>query len=176
MSLEKLVELMRSGGNLIVMRHASAPFGQKTAIGMTAGCVLEGPRGLDAAGFSRARFVGDWLALSDVPIARIYTSDVCRAYDTAILVAANRALVIPRNELNSDDPAIAAFFKKLLEAELAAAPLTNIVLVTHSDVAPLYWADPQDGEEEALSGRVHVVRKFQPRRAVKPSISSAEST
>ncbi len=156
------VALLRMGGNLIVMRHASAPPDQKTAVGMTAGCVLEGPRGLDAAGFATARLIGDWLALRDVAIAKVYTSDICRAYDTAVLVAAGRAPVIPRGELKSDDPEIAAAFKKSLEAELAVSPAANIVLVTHSNVTPLYWAGPLDGEEETPSGRVHVVRKIQP--------------
>ncbi len=156
------VALLREGGNLIVMRHASAPPDQKTAVGLTAGCVLEGPRGLDAAGFATARLIGDWLALSDAPIAKVYTSDICRAYDTAVLVAAGRAPVIPRSELKSDDPETATAFKQVLEADLAASPATNIVLVTHSNVTPLYWAGPLEGEEETPSGRVHVVRKIQP--------------
>lgn len=158
-AVEEALARLRAGGNIIVMRHATSPAGQKAAVGMTEGCTLAPGRGLSAQGFYEARFAGEWLAENGVKIDRAYTSDLCRSYDTARLVAAAGAGdVIPRLEMKSDDPKIADAFKAELAAELAASPGANILLVTHSNITPLYGAGPLDGEEETPSGRVHVVK------------------
>lgn len=158
--MEQALALLREGGNLIVMRHATSPSGQIAAIGMTEGCILQPGRGLSSRGFVEARFIGEWLAENGARIDKTYTSDICRSWDTARLVAAaGGGPVMPRAEMKSDDPAIAAAFKKELDAELAASPGANILLVTHSNITPLYWSGPQEGEEETPSGRVHVIRK-----------------
>jgi broad specificity phosphatase PhoE len=151
--------LLREGGNIIVMRHATSPSDQKAAVGLTEGCELAPGRGLSAQGFFEARFIAEWFAENDVKIDRTYTSDLCRSYDTARLVAAaGNGPVIPRAEMKSDDSAIAEAFRTQVLAELAAAPASNILLVSHSNITPLYWAGPLDGEEETPSGRVHIVR------------------
>lgn len=155
---EALAQL-RAGGNIIVMRHATSPGDQTAAVGMTERCELAPGRGLSAQGFFEARFAGEWLAANGIRIDTTYTSDLCRSYDTARLVAAaGNGPVIPREEMKSDDPAIAAVFKKELEAALAAAPGANILLVNHSNITPLYWSGPLPGEEETPSGRLHIVR------------------
>lgn len=157
-SLDDALDQLRAGGNIIVLRHATSPADQKAAVGMTAGCVLAPGRGLSAQGFYEARFIGEWLAENGVRIDRAYTSDMCRSYDTARLVAAGVGPVIPRAEMKSDDPAVADAFKKQLAADLAAAPTANILLVNHSNIAPLYGAGPLEGEDETPSGRIHVVK------------------
>ena len=157
-SLDDALEQLRAGGNIIVMRHATSPSGQAAPVGMTAGCVLAPGRGLSAQGFFEARFIGALLAENGVKIDKTYTSDLCRSYDTARLVAAGAGAVIPRAEMKSDDPAVADAFKKRLAADLAAAPTANILLVNHSNVAPLYGAGPLPGEDETPSGRIHVVK------------------
>lgn len=149
---------LREGGALIVMRHATSPAGQKAVIGMTDGCTLAPGRGLNAQGFSEARATGEWLAENGVRIDRTYTSDMCRSYDTARLVAAaGNGPVIPRAELKSDDPDVADAFRRELAAELARDPTATILLVTHSNITPLYGAGPLAGEKETPSGRVHVL-------------------
>ncbi len=142
---------------------------------MTAGCELAPGRGLSAQGFYEARFIGGWFAENGVKIDKTYTSDMCRSYDTARLVAAaGNGPVIPRAEMKSDDPAVAASFRTELAAELGAAPNANILLVNHSNVAPLYWSGPLDGEEETPSGRIHVVRDGDVIRIdVNPIVSAA---
>ena len=156
--VEAALAQLRAGGNIIVMRHATSPSGQAAPVGMTAGCVLAPGRGLSAQGFFEARFIGALLAENGVKIDKTYTSDLCRSYDTARLVAAGAGAVIPRAEMKSDDPAVADAFKKRLAADLAAAPTANILLVNHSNVAPLYGAGPLPGEDETPSGRIHVVK------------------
>lgn len=160
-SLDAVIDQLRTGGNIIVMRHATSPSGQKAAIGMTEGCTLAPGRGLSAQGFYEARFIGEWLTENGVKIDKTYTSDLCRSYDTARLAAvAGNGPVIPREEMKSDDPKVAEAFKAALEAELLAAPAANILLVTHSNITPLYWSGPREGEEETPSGRIHVVRNI----------------
>lgn len=154
-------DVSRDGGNVIVMRHATSPSGQNASVGMTEGCELQPGRGLNTKGFAEARFIGEWLAANGARIDRTYTSDICRCWDTARLVAAAGAgPVIPRAEMKSDDPTVANAFKREIETELAASPRSNILLVTHSNITPLYWAGPKEGEEETPSGRAHVVRRL----------------
>lgn len=157
--VEAALAQLRAGGNIIVMRHATSPAGQQAAVGMTEGCTLAPGRGLSAQGFFEARFIGEWLAVNGVNIDKTYTSDLCRSYDTARLVAAaGSGPVIPQAEMKSDDPKIAEAFKAVLAAELAASPSANILLVSHSNITPLYWSGPLEGEEETPSGRLHIVK------------------
>lgn len=157
--IDAALSQLRAGGNIIVLRHATSPAGQKAPAGMTEGCTLAPGRGLSAQGFFEARTIGEWFAENGVRIDRTYTSDLCRSYDTARLVAAaGNGPVIPRDELKSDDPRVADAFKAELAADLAAAPGMNILLVSHSNIVPLYWAGPLDGEEETPSGRIHIVK------------------
>ena len=174
-SLDTALDQLRSGGNIIVMRHATSPSGQKAAVGMTDGCALAPGRGLSAQGFYEARFAGEWLAENGVRIDRTYTSDLCRSYDTARLVAAaGMGEVIPRAEMKSDDPKTADAFKAELAAELAASPAMNILLVSHSNIVPLYWSGPLAGEEETPSGRIHVVKGGETIRIdLNPDVSAA---
>lgn len=157
--LDEALAKLRAGGNIIVMRHATSPSHQIAAIGMTDGCVLQPGRGLDSQGFAEARLIGEWFAENKVTVGKAYTSDMCRAWDTARLVAAaGDAPVIPRTELKSDDPVVAEAFKAELIAEFAASPRANVVLVTHSNITPLYWSAPLAGEDETPSGRLHFIR------------------
>jgi hypothetical protein len=87
-SLETVLSRLKQGGAVILMRHAHSPSGQAAAFGMTEGCILQTGRGLDAKGFFQARFIGEFLKAEVVPIGAAYTSDLCRAWDTARLVAA----------------------------------------------------------------------------------------
>ncbi len=150
-------DILRAGGNVLVMRHANSPGGQKAAVGMTEGCVLGEGRGLDGIGFYQARRLGELLAEEAVPILKAYTSDMCRAWDTARLVAGS-APVEPHPAQKTTNPDAIAQFKKEIEAELAANPGTNIILSNHSNIAPLYGAILGEDEEEIPSGNIYVVR------------------
>ena len=158
-SLDAAIEQLRAGGNIIVMRHATSPGGQPSSIGMTEGCTLAPGRGLSAWGFFEARYAAEWFAQNGIKIDKTYSSDLCRSYDTARLVSsAGAGPVILRNEMKSDDPEVASKFKAALEAELSAEPGANILLVSHSNITPLYWSGPLEGEDETPSGRIHVVK------------------
>lgn len=149
-------DLLRSGGNVLVMRHAHSPGGQKASVGMTEGCNLQPGRGLNAEGLVQARSLGELLREENVLILKAYTSDMCRAWDTARLVAGG-APVIPHPAQKTTDPETIAAFKKEIEAELAANPGTNIILASHSNIAPLYGAIVLKGEQELPEGVINIV-------------------
>ncbi|MEO1135085.1 MAG: histidine phosphatase family protein [Pseudomonadota bacterium] len=147
---------LQEGGYVLVMRHAHSPGGQKAAVGMSAGCRLQPGRGLDAAGFYQARMLGEKLAENNVPILKAYTSMMCRAWDTAALTAGGGPVEAHPSQV-STDPATIAAMKAQVAAELAANPGTNIILASHSNIAPLYGALVKDSEEELPEGVISVV-------------------
>ncbi len=174
-ALDAALAQLKAGGNIVVLRHATSPGEQRAAVGMTEGCALAPGRGLSARGFFEARAIGEWFAENGVKIDKTYTSDLCRSYDTARLVAAaGGGPVIPREEMKSDDPNDADALKADIAAELAASPGMNILLVSHSNVVPLYWSGPLSGEKETPSGRIHIVKSGKTVRIdLNPSVSAA---
>ncbi len=153
---DSLIVQLREGGQVLVMRHGKSPHDQIAAVGMTQGCNLGEGRGLSAEGLAQARLLGVFLAETGVPILKAYTSDMCRAWDTARLVAGGAA-VMPHGAQKTTDPGIIAAFKKQIEAELAANPGASILLVSHSNIAPLYGAAICEGEDELPEGLISVV-------------------
>lgn len=153
-TLEAAMADLAKGGSVILMRHANSPAGQRAAVGMTEGCVLGPGRGLDAKGFFQARFIGEFLREQGVAVAAAFTSDMCRTWDTARLVAAGAA-VAPEPALKTTNIAEIDAFKQKITARLAASPSDNILLVSHSNIVPLYadWGSP----EEIPSGVVLIV-------------------
>lgn len=153
-SLETVMADLAKGGSVILMRHANSPSGQIGSVGLTDKCVLAEGRGLDAKGFFQARFIGEFLASKNVPIAAGFTSDMCRCWDTARLVAAG-APVDPAAALKSTNVSEIDIFKTAIAGHIAAHPASNILLVTHSNIVPLFadWGT----ETEIPSGVVLIV-------------------
>lgn len=149
-------EALKRGGYVIVMRHANSPGDQKGAVGLSEGCRLQPGRGLGPEGLYQARAFGAILAEEGVPILKAYTSPMCRAWDTAAL-AAGGAPVEPHDSQVSTDPGVVAAFKRQVEQELAGNPGQNIILASHSNIAPLYGATARKGEKEVPSGVIYVV-------------------
>ncbi len=152
--LDTVMKELADGGNIILMRHAKSPSGQATSVGLTEGCELQDGRGLDAEGFFQARFIGDFLTTEGVGVSFGYTSDMCRAWDTARLVAGG-ASVEKSPALKTTDKLVIENFKAALTASLKENRKQNILLVTHSNIVPLY-ADWED-DEEIPSGVVLIV-------------------
>lgn len=80
-----LLDRLRAGGHVLLMRHASTQSG----LGDPAGYRLDDcatQRNLSDAGRGEARQVGERLREARVPIERVYTSPWCRCRETAALV------------------------------------------------------------------------------------------
>lgn len=153
-TLEDVMSDLRGGGMVILMRHANSPSGQSGSVGMTKDCVLQNGRGLDSEGFFQARFIGEFFRDAEVPIGGAFTSDMCRAWDTARLVAGNTR-VVPSQALKTTNLGTIDAFKATINGSMAADPSTNFLLVSHSNIVPLYsdWGN----ETEIPSGVVLLV-------------------
>lgn len=149
-------EALKRGGYVIVMRHANSPSNQIAPVGLSKGCTLDPGRGLDAEGFFQARAIGEILKAEGVPILKAYTSKMCRSWDTAALAAAG-APVEPHPSQLSEKPADVAAMKAKVAAELSQHPGTNIILSSHSNIAPLYGATTRGREKEVPSGVIWLV-------------------
>lgn len=153
-TLETVLDDLAKGGRVILMRHANAPEGQAASVGLTADCDFTDGRGLDAKGFFQARFIGEFFRTEGVSIGMAYTSNVCRAFDTARLVAAG-APVAAEPALRSTNLSEIDAFKAVISTALAKGAPSNVLLVTHSNIVPLYadWGST----EEIPSGVILVV-------------------
>ena len=153
-TLETAMAELSKGGVVILMRHANSPADQVGSVGMTEGCVLQDGRGLDAKGFFQARFIGEFLKANSVKIAAAFTSDMCRCWDTARLVAGGGP-VAPVPALKTTNVSEIDIFKAAVTTLVAEKPGENILLVTHSNIVPLFadWTTA----EEIPSGVVLIV-------------------
>jgi len=153
-SLEAVLADLARGGFVILMRHANAPEGQLASVGLTEGCDFADGRGLDAKGLFQARFIGEFFRESHVGVALAYTSDSCRAFDTARLVAAGGPVLV-EPALKTTDLSTIDSFKTVITTAFAGGATSNVLLVTHSNIVPLYvdWGST----EEIPSGVILVV-------------------
>ncbi len=149
-------EALKRGGYVIVMRHANSPHGQAASVGLAKGCRLAPGRGLDAEGFFQARAIGEILKQNDAPILKAYTSEMCRSWDTAALAAGGAPVAAHPSQISTKAGDVAAM-KRKVAAELAANPGENIILSSHSNIAPLYGASTMNGEKEVPSGVIWLV-------------------
>ena len=153
---QQSIDHLRRGGFVFVARHGLSPPDQDGAVGMTEGCRLAEGRGLNAEGFAASRKTGEFLAVHKIPVGRVYTSRMCRSWDTAMLLAGGADVLPSDAQMTTDADAIAQF-KKQIEAEIGDRPDANILLVSHSNIAPLYGAYAPAGHEEVPSGFVFIV-------------------
>ncbi len=126
-----LVERMKSGNAVLMIRHALAPgIGDPEEFQLD-DCKTQ--RNLNDQGREQARSIGDWLRRHGISPARIYSSQWCRCLETARLMQVGQ--VIPLPALNSffqrqedREPNLAAL-RKVIHAE--SQPGELIVMVTH---------------------------------------------
>ncbi len=147
---------LRSGGFVLVMRHAHSPSDQDNSKGYSEGCVLAPGRGLDETGLLQGQLWSALIEKEQIPILKAYTSHYCRAWDTAAALSGN-AEVAPHPSQVTTDPDKIALFKVQVEHDLDANPGSNVLLVSHSNIAPLYGAAVKAGEDELPEGVMSIV-------------------
>jgi phosphohistidine phosphatase SixA len=163
---EELWTLLKAGGQVIVMRHASTD----KSVGDPPNFRLDDcatQRNLSAEGREEAQRVGAAFRARAVPIGRVLSSQWCRCLETARLAFGDPT---PWPALNS------TFRNRELEPErtrevraLAGErpPAGNLVLVTHQlNIAALTSVYPAEGELVVLSplggGRLRVAGRLKP--------------
>lgn len=152
---------LRSGGHLVLMRHAIAP-----GVGDPAGfevkdCATQ--RNLSEEGRTQARAIGAMFRSNGVSAALVYSSQWCRCLETARLLelgavqelSALNSFFDGRDQARAQTDATRAWIKR--------APLTTpTVLVTHQvNITALTGYTPQSGEivvvKRGPSGALSVV-------------------
>jgi phosphohistidine phosphatase SixA len=128
-----LVEL-RQPGRVLLLRHANAPgFGDPPKFAL-ADCASQ--RNLDAAGRAQARRLGERLRALGVNKARVYSSQWCRARETAELLGLGAVEPLPALNSFFEQPQARQKIIGGLRAFLAAQPVDGgaLILVTHQVV------------------------------------------
>lgn len=137
---ETLVNALRAGGLTLVFRHAASDPAQRDTLPVQAAdCARQ--RNLTEAGRAQARAIGEGLAVLRVPIGEVIASPLCRAMETARLIAGQAKA---ENAVLGFDPAVAGAKAnpELLRAIVKAAPPAGVnrLVVGH------------DSSYEALTG------------------------
>jgi phosphohistidine phosphatase SixA len=84
-----LVEALRDGGYNIYFRHAATDWGQNDRVEMAGdwtSCDPAEMRQLSSKGRATARRIGDAIRALGVPVAKVLSSEYCRAWETARLM------------------------------------------------------------------------------------------
>jgi phosphohistidine phosphatase SixA len=101
-----LVDELKAGGRVLMIRHAYAPGSGDPSDFRIGDCSTQ--RNLDERGRSQAREIGEWLRNRGIERARVFSSQWCRCMETAILMD-----VGPVSEL----PALNSFFSRPQDRE-----------------------------------------------------------
>ena len=126
-----LIKRMKSGGHILMIRHAYAPGSGDPANFKIGDCATQ--RNLNNRGRTQARAIGEWLRSKGIKDAKVYSSQWCRCLETARLLdfgtvaelpALNSFFELPQNR----EPNI-----KALRSFIANLPANGelIIWVTH---------------------------------------------
>jgi len=128
---EALWALLRTGGQVIMLRHA----GTDGTPGDPPGARLNDcatQRNLTAKGREQARKIGEAVRAREIPIGRVLSSPWCRCMETAQLAFGRAESLFPLLG-GPRDPASIETRVRALRPLLGAAPVGgNLVLVTHA--------------------------------------------
>jgi hypothetical protein len=154
---------LRAGGYVIFFRHVRADQGQDAMSVVMEDCDTQ--RNIGEAGLREARMIGQAFRLLAIPVGTVWSSEFCRALETAHL-AFGRAEPEPRLNLCCADPRPFQDFERTahLRAMLGVmpAPGLNTVIVAHGvDVvadlemgeAAIYRPDGNGGTERVARVR-----------------------
>jgi phosphohistidine phosphatase SixA len=128
---DTLIEQIKTGGHILMIRHAYAPGNGDPANFQIGDCSTQ--RNLNDRGRSQARAIGEWLRIRGIDNARIYSSQWCRCLETAMLL--NLGPVVELPSLNSfyDRPQDREPNINILQEFISAQSRDGelIILVTH---------------------------------------------
>jgi len=163
---ETLWELMRGGGQVILMRHAVTTAG----VGDPAGFRLDDcstQRNLTDAGREDARRVGAMFRTRGILLGRVLSSPWCRCLETARLAFGAAEAWDALSNLFDNRPREAQQLRALREIAGRRPDVGNVVLVTHGSVVlSLTGIQPAPAELVVLtpdgSGRFKVAGRLTP--------------
>ena len=126
-----MIERMKTGGHILMIRHALAP-GTGDPVNFQIGdCATQ--RNLDDRGRNQARSIGDWLRAQGIGSARVYSSQWCRCLETAKLLEMGSVTELPAlnsfYELTQNREPNLNALRKFIAEQPSNGDL--IILVTH---------------------------------------------
>jgi phosphohistidine phosphatase SixA len=125
---------LRSGGMVLLMRHASTEGGAGDPPGYRlADCATQ--RNLSEAGRAEARHAGERIRAMRVPIERVYTSPWCRCRETALLAFGRAEDWEPLGSFfdrPDEESRASEHVKKRILGYTITHPRGNVVMVTHN--------------------------------------------
>ena len=132
-SQQSIVEILKTGGNIIYFRHAASDQTQQDSNPVDIkNCATQ--RNLSEKGKEQARLIGKSFAALGVKVSRTYASPYCRAVETANLafgsatVVADLEFAIAKSEAEANR--LGRALRKMLEEQPQKG--TNTVIVAHS--------------------------------------------
>ena len=163
---EPVWDALRSGGKIVILRHASTELGLGDPPGFRLDdCATQ--RNLSEAGRAEARRIGAAFVRRAVPVARVLSSRWCRCVETARLAFGRVEAWSPLDSFFDDrsrEPQQTRAVRTLI-----AEPFTggNLILVTHQvNITALTGIVPGTGEMVVLSpepgGRFTIVGRLGP--------------
>lgn len=148
---EALWDLLKSGGQVAVIRHASTVpgFGDPPGYRLK-DCSTQ--RNLSEAGREESRRIGQAFRARGVPVERVLSSQWCRCLETARLAFGSATPWTPLNSFFDDrsrEPERTSEVRKLAGSR---PPNGNIILVTHQvNITALTGISPAQGEMVILT-------------------------
>ncbi|SNX27691.1 Histidine phosphatase superfamily (branch 1) [Polynucleobacter meluiroseus] len=128
-----LVDNLKDGQHVLLMRHADAPGYGDPAGYVISQCATQ--RNLGDYGKNQAKAIGSWLSKQGIDKAQVFSSPWCRCLDTAQLL--NLGFVKTESSLGSffDDISLekkqTKELRQLIKSELDRQTKEPIILVTH---------------------------------------------
>lgn len=163
---ETLWDLLRGGGQIVLMRHAITTPGVGDPPGFRLGdCATQ--RNLTEAGRQEARRIGSVFQDRGIPVGRVLSSRWCRCMETARL-AFGRAEHWAALDSNFEDRNREPERTAAIRARASQRPEGgNLILVTHgANIVPLTGSQPAPGEFFVLTpeggGRFRIAGRLAP--------------
>ena len=126
-----MIGKMKTGGHILMIRHALAPGTGDPANFRIGDCATQ--RNLDDRGRNQARSIGDWLRTQGIDSARVYSSQWCRCLETAKLLEMGSVTELPAlnsfYELTQNREPNLKALRKFIAEQPSDGDL--IILVTH---------------------------------------------
>jgi broad specificity phosphatase PhoE len=148
---EAVWDLLRSGGQVVVMRHASTERG----VGDPPGFRLEDchtQRNLSAAGREEARRLGQAFRARSIPVGQVLSSRWCRCLETARLAFGTVEPWPPLDSFFNDRGRADAQTQAVRELVADRPPRGNLILVSHQvNITALTQLFPAPGEMIVLT-------------------------
>ncbi len=163
---DSVVQQLKSGGHVALMRHALAPGTGDPSNFMLGVCNTQ--RNLNDTGRAQAADTGDYFRAAEVEFHSVYSSEWCRCMDTAALMELGAVQPLPL---------INSFFQNMQDRESQTQELVAWLaeqsidkpwlLVTHQvNITALTGVYPQSGEivvGRLVDGKFEVAGTIEPR-------------